>query len=652
MDAWACHKRRGKPFGKPKIRKKGVRMGTLFKHIRIENFCAIKVFETDLYNKTLISGFNKEGKSTIRNAVLWVLTDKLADNSSAGDNIRPHDENGNRIDNVEIRVDLTVDIDGSEYILTKIQKQKWVKKRGTDTADFQGNENIYEISSVPKKAKDFEQFINDNICNTVELPFCINANAFLSLDSKKRRAKVLGLAKSFTDDDVIATDSRFEELRADLKVGTIDELMKRSKQTIAALKKNQAEIPVRIAELENQIIEYDFSALELEKNSLNDELKAVEDKQKDDVAIREQILKAKFDLSEIEQDHRNHEKDLRHDSEMELMEFKNTLQTIESNIKNHERDLQAYSTIAANNDKALTDAENQLALAKGKVFDDASLICPTCGQAYPAEKAESMRTVFENNCKAEMDRLIDYIDSLKAGKADMEKKVEAVKEELDYDKEAKKSVEVQIKVKETELSNVNVESIKDNAEYKAKQAEIEALKAKVSVSTFDEEKAEIKSKIAEVERKLAQVEANNRIDERIGHLRDEQRVVGQNVLKQERIIALLEDYSKAKIAMLEDSVNQFFSIIKWRFFETQINGGMSEVCRATVGGEDYDKLLNKSDRILCQVDLVCGFMKANNVLLPVMFDDAESIDANRLPEIEGQMIVFKRDDCKLTVKEM
>lgn len=627
-------------------------MGTVFKHIRIENFCGLSVFETDFFNKTLVSGFNKEGKSTIRNAVLWVLTDKLADNSSAGDNIRPHDTDGNRIDNVEIRVDLTIEVDGSEYTLTKIQKQKWVKKRGTETADFQGNENLYEISGVPKKAKDFEQFINDNICSTAELPFCINANAFLSLDSKKRRAKVLGLAKSFTDDDVIATDSRFEELRADLKVGTIDELMKRSKQTIASLKKNQAEIPVRIAELSNQVVDYDFSALELEKNSLNEQLASVEEKEKQAADIKEQIMKAKFDLNEIEQKIRADEKDKRHDSEMELLAFRNTLESINSNLNVQNEALQRNETVISNNEKALKEAENQLFIARGKIFDDSSLICPTCGQAYPAEKALEMKERFENNLKDEIGRLTDYIESMKNAIAEARNNAQATKSKIDYDAGAKKSIEAKIKAMEEKLSKMIFEKVEDNEQYKAKKAEIDALMQKVGVSTFDLEKAEIGAKIEAIDRKLAQVESNNRIEERIGQLKEEQKVVGHNVLKQERMIALLEDYSKAKIALLEDSVNQYFSLIKWRFFSELINGGYTEVCKLLVSGIDYEVSLNKSDKILCQVDLVNGFMKANGVSLPVMFDDAESIDSDRLPEIDGQMIVFRRDDCKLTVKEM
>ena len=337
---------------------------------------------------------------------------------------------------------------------------------------------------------------------------------------------------------------------------------------------------------------------------------------------------------------------------MELLAFRNTLESINSNLNVQNEALQRNETVISNNEKALKEAENQLFIARGKIFDDSSLICPTCGQAYPAEKALEMKERFENNLKDEIGRLTDYIESMKNAIAEARNNAQATKSKIDYDAGAKKSIEAKIKAMEEKLSKMIFEKVEDNEQYKAKKAEIDALMQKVGVSTFDLEKAEIGAKIEAIDRKLAQVESNNRIEERIGQLKEEQKVVGHNVLKQERMIALLEDYSKAKIALLEDSVNQYFSLIKWRFFSELINGGYTEVCKLLVSGIDYEVSLNKSDKILCQVDLVNGFMKANGVSLPVMFDDAESIDSDRLPEIDGQMIVFRRDDCKLTVKEM
>lgn len=627
-------------------------MAVSFKHISLQNFCNQKSFDADLSQKTIIAGKNREGKSTIRNAILWVLTDKLSDNSAAGDSIRPHDENGNRIDSVDITVSLKVSVDGAEYVLKKTQKQKWVKQRGSEERTFQGNENLYEISGVPKKSKDYEQFINDNICPVDDLPFCINANAFLSLDSKKRRAKVLGLAKSFSDDDVIATDSKFEELRNDLKVGTLEELVKRSKSTIAALKKTQAELPSRIDEVSKQHVDYDFAELELQRKSLEEQLADFEKKSAEIVDIREQILKAKFDLSSIEQKLNSNVKDQRHEIEMQIAEINANMNTVRDDITRLEKEKETALTIVANNEKALADTKMQMQIAKDKVFDDTNLICPNCKQPYPAELQETMRDKFEKRRLEEMDRVSDYIDSLNEGKKKAEQKIEACDSNIAECKSTKAAFDKEIADLENKAAGLVLTDVTKDTEYRAKLDEITALESKVENTTPTANKAEIEAQIADVEHKLAQADVNNRVDERIEQLKEEQKVVGSNILKQERMLYLLEEYNKAKIGLVEDSVNGFFDIIRFKFWIDLINGGVQEVCRLMVDGTDHDTLLNKSDRILCQMDLCKGFQRASGVNLPILGDDVESVDPDRIPTFENQMILFKRDDCKLTVSSM
>ena len=624
----------------------------IFKHIHIENFCNHKEFDADLPLKTIISGYNKQGKTSILNAILFVTTGKLQNGADAGDSIRPHDLVGNRIDFVESRVDLTTDIDGAEFILTKIQRQKWVKKRGNDEAEFQGNENVYEISGIPKKAKDFEQFITENICPIEELPFCINANVFLSLDNKKRRAKVLGLAKSFTDDDVIATDSRFEELRNDLRVGTIEEIMKRSKQTLSNLKKTLAELPARIDEASKQIIDLPFSDLELEKKSLDDALEKIAQAEKEKADIESQIMQAKFDLSEIENRITSKAKDKQNEYNLAIMGLNNTLRSLNDEIARYESDKEKAMSLIKNNEVAIKEAEKQKEIASERVFDDSSLICPTCGQEYQEDKEKEIRERFEKNRQDEMSRLVDYIESLKNGMQTAKARAEECEKLISEKTDKAFYVKRDIQNNENFLAGVALDDPTKDDAYKAKRDEIIALQAKVEKYALDNSKAEINAKIKDIERKLAQAESNNRAEERIEQLKAEQKVVAQNILNQERIIALLEDYNKAKIGMLEDSVNSFFEIIKWRFFEPQINGGYAECCKATVDGEDYNGLLNKSDRLLCQLDLIRGFQKANGVNIPLAMDDTESVDAERIPNIEDhQMILFMRDNNDLRVDE-
>lgn len=623
-----------------------------FTHVHLTNFCNLKEFDADLYDKTIISGFNKEGKSTIRNAVLWVLTDKLSDNSAAGDSIRPHDENGKRIDEIEIRADLTVSIDGSEFILTKIQKQKWVKKRGSETQEFQGNENLYEISGVPKKARDFEQFIADNICDTAELPFCMNANAFLTLDSKKRRAKLMSMASDITDDDVIATNPAFEELRNDLKVGSLDELTKRSKGTIATLKKQQQEIPVRIDEANSQRVDYDFSALELERNGLKEQLADIEKQEQEVTDTMQQIMQAKFDLSAIEQKLNADVKEYRHSLELKLTNLKTDLRMATDDVTRLENEKEKEQVLIQNNEKAIVEAENQKETAANRVFDDSESICPKCHQKYPADMIDVLKADFEKQKQDEMNRLYDYIESLKSGKKSAADKIAEIDKRIADAKSVKDAYAKEISIAENEIANLVLADVSKDAEYTAKKAEIAALEDKAEKSTPNADKAEIKANIADCDRKLAQADTNNKIDDRIEELRAELKSVGEKILNQERLLHLLEEFGKARMEMLEKSVNKYFSIIKFRFWRPLINGGMEEVSQCLVNGTDYDGLLNKSDRLLCQADLVKGFQTANNVELPIALDDCESIDNGRIPAYSNQMLLFRREDCKLTAKQI
>lgn len=88
-------------------------MRIILKSLHMENFKGIKSLEVNFSNKTSIKGQNAAGKTTIFDAFTWLLFNK----NSAGEekfNIRPLDKDGNRIDNVEIKVVGVLDVEGKE----------------------------------------------------------------------------------------------------------------------------------------------------------------------------------------------------------------------------------------------------------------------------------------------------------------------------------------------------------------------------------------------------------------------------------------------------------------------------------------------------------------------------------------------------------
>ena len=63
--------------------------------------------------------------------------------------------------------------------------------------------------------------------------------------------------------------------------------------------------------------------------------------------------------------------------------------------------------------------------------------------------------------------------------------------------------------------------------------------------------------------------------------------------------------------------------------------------------------MNHGAKILTEIDICRAFQKKCGVELPIMTDDTESLDSWRIPQIDSQLIMFRRsDDKELKVREM
>src|SRR5699024_552964 len=117
----------------------------VIKSMRIQNFGSIKDLSITFGRKTLISGRNESGKTTINDAYSWLMTNKLA-NGGQADGIRPHDKYGIEDDNAVISVLAVLEIDGEEKEFLKEQRKEFTQKTGK----FKGNNNLYFINGIPK----------------------------------------------------------------------------------------------------------------------------------------------------------------------------------------------------------------------------------------------------------------------------------------------------------------------------------------------------------------------------------------------------------------------------------------------------------------------------------------------------------------------
>lgn len=638
-----------------------------FKHIYIENFCGIKKLDTPIYDRTMIKGRNAVGKSTIRNAIFWVLYNKLAD-GSAPDGIRPHDENGVDIDFIEISVVLTLDVDGRKIELKKTQKQKWTKPHGQQEKRFDGNVNEFEINGIPKKEVDYKKFIEENIALMETLMYCTNAMAFLGLDNKKRRAKLLSLEKEFSDTDVVATDKKYTPLADMLKDGTVDELIARSKKVIKAKNDELKTIPARIDELEKQKVDIDVAELELGRKALQEQIAENNAKQEDISKQYEEyqnlsdgVLELKFELNDLQRKANESLEKQRGDIGSEQWDKQKELGKIEQQIKLNKQDIERAENSIKRNEEQRQMQFARWNTANERVFDESSLICPYCCRAYEKDKQEEMRIEFENHKAEELKSITDIGTKLKEAIDKDKGEIKQLKATLAENEKSKIELGTQIAELETRYKELPQSiDISDTEEYKAIQSQIAEKEAAMEHGnsadeirqTLKAEAEELQSQLTEIEKQIAKSENNAKLDDRIEELHAEQREISQKVADEEKTLDLLEDFNRAKVNMLTDRVNRHFELVKWQMFKPLINGSWEPCCEPLVNGASYYGLLNHGAKLLSEADVCLAFQKSAGIKAPVILDDTESIDTEKIPELDTQVILLRRtDETKLMICE-
>ena len=668
--------------------------------LHMENFKGIKSLDVNFSNKTSIKGQNAAGKTTIFDAFTWLLFNK----NSAGEekfNVRPLDKDGNRIDNVEIKVVAVLDVDGKGVELSKTQKQNWVKKRGTDTAVLQGNVNSFEIDGYPKSEADFKAYVSELAQSEEMFKMLTNPQYFSSLKWKDQRDILMKLISDVSDVELAQTDAKYAPLLSELeKAPSTDDIRAKFSKALTEWKKKQAEIPVRIDEAEKSKVDVDVAEQELAKADLVRRIAECDKKMENAGSalgdLRSKEMQLQFDMSGMEQTMNRELSNKRSIMDAELSDCKNELEHFSVTISLKEKQI-------SDNEKTITDADTerkklgeQYNSEKAKafdetpylfdeskwIFDESTTVCSLCGQKLPADKTEQLKTDFEERkTKAKADAKRKLNDS----KSDFITKKESNLEEIKAYGFAKKNLIEELTKKNADLQ-MEIDSLKkqeqgtftnkeelckllseipeeadysQNEEYVKLKAEHDKILADIAkvesegadkvVTDLKAEKADLQSQLEEVNKVIAQAANNVAIDDRIETLRDEQKEIGQKVADQEQMLYLLEEFIRFKLNKVFESINSHFNTVNFKLFEMQLNGGMKDCCECTVNGVPYSTL-NSGHRIVAGLDIIRSLSELYGVSVPIFVDNCEAVSSGNLPDMESQMIcLYVSEDKELVV---
>ena len=645
--------------------------------LHMENFKGIKSLDVNFSNKTSIKGQNAAGKTTIFDAFTWLLFNK----NSAGEekfNVRPLDKDGHRIDNVDIKAVAVLDVDGKEVELSKVQKQNWVKKRGTNTVSLQGNPNTYEVDGYPKSEADFKAYVSGLAQSEDMFKMLTNPQYFSSLKWKEQRDILMKLISDFSDVELAKTDAKYAPLFDELeKAPSTDDIRSKFSKALTEWKKKQTEIPVRIDEAEKSKVDVDVAEQELIKADLTRKIADLDGKIANSGSalneLREKEMQLQFDMSGIIQTMSRELDDKRRKLDDAIFDTVRNVDDVLRQIRN-------IKTQIADNEKAIADADAERKdlgvkynAEKAKafdetpylfdeskwVFDDSTTVCSLCGQKLPEDKIEQIKADFEaRKAKA---------------KADAEEKLKTDRFKFDTDKKVelnrlialgteKKNLITELTEKNTELQQ-SIESLKKQGQETLAQKEelskqLLELPEEADYSQnakyvkLKAEKSDLQAQLNEVNAIIAKVSMNVEIDERIAELQAEQKEIGQKVADQEQMLYLLEEFIRFKLDKISYSINSHFKTVNFKLFEMQLNGGMKDCCECTVNGVPYSTL-NSGHRIVAGLDIIRSLSELYGVSVPIFVDNAESLNEFNVPDMDAQLILLSvSEDKQLKVEGM
>ena len=87
---------------------------------------------------------------------------------------------------------------------------------------------------------------------------------------------------------------------------------------------------------------------------------------------------------------------------------------------------------------------------------------------------------------------------------------------------------------------------------------------------------------------------------------------------------LIDEFVKAKVDMLEESINSHFKYARFKMFNVLVNGNVEECCETTYKGVPY-RSMNNAARINVGLDIINALTKFYNVTAPVFIDNAEAV---------------------------
>ena len=613
-------------------------MKVFLKELELKNFKGIDHLNIKFKENTIILGANATGKTTVFDAFIWLLFGK--DSTNKKDFSIKGIEADGEVPSCDHIVAGVIEVDGQEVLLKKTFKEKWTTKRGSQEKVYSGNTTEYEINGIPKKEKDYQEFIN-NIADENIFKLLTNPKHFNEVLSKdERREILLKLCEGeIKEEDIIKENPDLKTL--DLKNYSLDDLEAMNKATAKKLKKEIEELPARLDELKNSKKEFDFDVLNFRRGAITggikqlQEQKIIDDNSKDKQEAYAKIAELQKKKIALKEDDFNKNK--------KIKELNSKAQKDRADeVLNFDINCNKLKAADAQNSALLKNVSiriDKLRIEYSEVAGNKKMNCPTCNQPLPEDlfkktKSEKLEEIIRNG-----NELKEELQKLQAESESIQNKLLGAKGEKE-----------KLLTSEIEL----IPEIKENPEIEELEREIRKLEKKlennkaVDFGDIDKKLNDLNKELEEIDGQIAYEKINKEIDEKIKIYKDKEEEIAKNLEETEKTLYLISLYSKARSKLIADEVNKKFKNVNFKLFDTQVNGAVVETCETTVNGVPYPDV-NNAGKINAGLEIIKILSEQYDFQAPIFIDNAEAV--NNVIEMPGQTIkLVVSEDKKLVIK--
>lgn len=644
-------------------------MDIRLKSIHLENFKCHKSLTITLDGRNAsIYGDNATGKTSVYDALTWLLFGKdSAGNGEKNIEIKPLDSAGNVKDHQAVtEVEAVLLADGEEISLKRTYQEVWSTKRGSSEPTYDGNTSEYYVDGVPCKANAYKAKVTE-LVDEEQFRLLTTVSYFPDkLPWQKRREALFSLFGALDDRQIMETDQRFAPLMEAMGKLPLEDFKKVVTQKRKGFMATRNEVPARISECEKTISDLssmDFDGAEAQlsilndrRDSLNAELIAIQQNtavQRKEIELRE----AKMEYVQLLDENRQFRaKQLQNIPSAEsLVAEKNRT---EFNLLSARSRLETFTADRDRCERLIEDTREKWKEKNAETYTGSDK-CPFCGQRLPESKISNDISMFEEQKKYTLSSLVRYAEREKAALSRYEEEISAAESHISEMERKIQDLDKQIADTREMASNMGIrdmESYQDRKEaaeskIKALEEELDGLRANAegAASGIRMRMNEVKSELDKCSSILGKKSALEYARNRIEQLRQDAQAAAENLSQLDRLLYLMEEFSRYKASFVENGINDKFRIARFRLFREQANGGVEDRCDVVYDGVPYIGL-NNGMKINVGIDIINTLSRAYGVTVPLFVDNAESITNLEKTDCQVVRLVVSESDKELRVQ--